>query len=315
VTVNLLNPATAIAIHGCTGVGKTGFSITIAQIFNGEVVNADSRYLYRHLQIGVAKPTREQLETVRHHLVDVLDPTEHAFLPRIQTLAYRAFDDIHTRGLLPVLVGGTPLYMNAITQGWQVPNVAPDPEFRLALENRLADEGVEVLSAELALVDPIAADRSGRNGRRIIRALEIYAATAIPMSTLESRHEPHENFLNIGLLRDREKLHEDLSRRIDQHIEDGLVEEIQGLLESGLTGQEPAFSAIGYRQLLPYLRGEQSLNEAIDQIKHDTNRYVRHQSTWLRKRTDILWFDTADSDWQDRAIRLVASQLAQTSTA
>src|SRR4051794_6838164 len=210
--------ATTVAIHGCTGVGKTGFSIAVALHFNGEVVNADSRYLYRRLQIGVAKPTREQLETVPHHLIDILDPTERAFVPQIQTLAYGAFDDIHGRGKLPVLVGGTPLYMNAITQGWQVPNVPPDSEFRADLELRLETEGVETLSAELALVDPVAAARSGRNGRRIIRALEIYGATGIPMTTLESRREPHEQFLNVGLTRNRELLHADLARRVDQNI-------------------------------------------------------------------------------------------------
>ena len=291
-----------IAIHGFTGVGKTDFSIKLALQYNGEVVNADSRYLYRELQIGVAKPTREQLETVRHHLVDVLDPRERAYIPLIQQMAYDAFAEISGRAVLPILVGGTPLYMNAIAEGWNVPQVEPDPEFRARLEERALTEGIGVLMAELAAVDPVAAARSGNNLRRIVRALEIHDATGKPMSEVESRVEPPYRFLHIGLRRDRDRLREALSVRVDLHIEQGLVAEVQGLLDSGLTGEEPAFSAIGYRQLLPYLRGDSDLAAAVAQIKVDTNRYVRHQATWLRKRMDIVWFDTEDEGWEARAM-------------
>src|SRR3954451_170114 len=131
-----------VAIYGCTGVGKTDFSIALAQRLNGEVVNADSRYLYRRLRIGVAKPTHEQLKSVRHHLIDVLDTGERAYIPLVQTMAYEAFDDILDRDRLPILVGGTPLYMNAITEGWKVPEVPPDPEFRKSLEVSIARDGL-----------------------------------------------------------------------------------------------------------------------------------------------------------------------------
>ena len=255
-----MNPL-VIAIHGCTGVGKTDFSIGCALQFNGEVVNADSRYLYRGLDIGVAKPTREQQQRVRHHLIDVLDPGERAFIPLIQRMAYQSFDDIITRRAMPILVGGTPLYMNAITQGWSVPEVEPNPELRSNLERRAETEGIGVLQEELAAVDPVAAERSGVNLRRIIRALEIHNATGRPMSEIETRFDPPYRFLNIGLQRNRDLLRTALGARVDRQIEDGLVDEVRALLDHGLTGEEPAFSAIGYRQLLPYLRGETTLEK------------------------------------------------------
>jgi tRNA dimethylallyltransferase len=303
-----------IAIHGVTGVGKTDFSIRLSLQYNGEVVNADSRYLYRDLHIGVAKPTPEQLKKVRHHLVDVLDSRERAFIPLIQEMAYAAFNEITDRGAVPVLVGGTPLYMNAITEGWNVPQVEPDPEFRLHLEERALTEGIDVLAAELQAVDPVAAARSGNNLRRIVRALEIHAATGQPMSEIESRQPPPYRFLHIGLRRDRDGLRIALAERVDRQIGMGLVEEVRGLLASGLTGEEPAFSAIGYRQLLPYLHGEEDLDSAVGRIKMDTNRYVRHQSTWLRKRSDVIWFDTEDEGWEERALGTAGDYLTATSS-
>jgi tRNA dimethylallyltransferase len=300
-----------VAIYGCTGVGKTDFSIALAQRLNGEVVNADSRYLYRRLRIGVAKPTHEQLKSVRHHLVDVLDPGERAYIPLVQQMAYEAIDDILSRDRLPILVGGTPLYMNAITEGWKVPEVPPDPEFRKSLEVRIARDGLEPVQNELAAVDPVAAERSGANPRRVIRALEIHAATGRPMSAIESKSEPPYQFIHIGLGRDRDLLRAEVAKRVDDQIAAGLVDEVRGLLESGLTGSEPAFSAIGYRQLLPFLSGEIDLESAIAQIKRDTNRYIRHQSTWLRRRTDIAWFDTGEPGWREVAFALIDSQLAQ----
>ncbi|HQY30900.1 MAG TPA: tRNA (adenosine(37)-N6)-dimethylallyltransferase MiaA [Thermomicrobiales bacterium] len=303
-----------IAIHGCTGVGKTDFSIALALRYNGEIVNADSRYLYRDLHIGVAKPTPEQLKRVRHHLIDVLAATERAYIPMIQQQAYTAFAEIGTRTGLPILVGGTPLYMNAITEGWVVPEVEPNPAFREGLEQQAVEHGIASLQAALELVDPVAAARSGTNLRRIIRALEIYEATGRPMSEIETKTPPPYQVLNIGLRRDRERLRGELADRVDRHIAAGLVEEVRDLLASGLTGEEPAFSAIGYRQLLPYLHGECSLEEAVAMIKADTNRYVRHQMTWLRRRTDIAWFDTETEGWHERAYLLVASHLAGASS-
>ena len=154
------------------------------------MVNADSRYLYRHLEIGVAKPTHEERRGVRHHLIDVFDPTEFITIAQVQQLAYAAIDDIAGRGKLPILVGGTPLYMNAIVDGWQIPEVAPDWALRDQLAQRIERDGLPTIAAELARIDPVAAERSGQNPRRVIRALEIYHLTGRPMTELEGKEPP-----------------------------------------------------------------------------------------------------------------------------
>lgn len=288
-----------IAIFGPTGVGKTTCSIDLALHFDGEVVNADSRYLYCRLDIGVAKPTPAERKGVPHHLIDVFDPKEFITIAQVQKLALAAIADIQDRGRLPVLVGGTPLYMNAITQGWQIPEVAPDWDFRRQIESRIAAEGLASVVAELAKIDPEAAARSGTNPRRVIRALEIFHRTGTPMTRLEGRLPPPFSVLKIALTQPRPALYAALDARVDRQIEQGLIEEVRALLASGFSGGEPAFSAIGYRQLLPYLAGELSLPDAVAKIKTDTHRYVRHQLTWLRRADDLIWFDTTRPAWAE----------------
>jgi tRNA dimethylallyltransferase len=299
-----------IAVFGPTGVGKTACAIDLALEFTGEVVNADSRYLYRHLEIGVAKPTLAERRGIPHHLIDVFDPAEHVTVAQVQRLAYAAINEIHSRGRVPILVGGTPLYMNSITEGWRIPEVAPDWAFRRTLEKRIEQEGLEQVTSELARIDPIAAERSGRNARRVIRALEIHHATGRPMSQLEGKEAPPYRMLKVALTRDREELYRALDARVDAQIDAGLVDEVRRLVESGLTGDEPAFSSIGYRQLLPYLRGEITLADAVERIKSDTHRYVRHQMTWLRRGADLAWYDTGQDGWQERLRSRVADFLS-----
>jgi tRNA dimethylallyltransferase len=303
-----------IAIYGPTGVGKTGAAMDLALRYNGEVVNADSRYLYRHLTIGVAKPTLEERRGVRHHLINVFEPADFIAIAHVQHLAYAAIDDIIQRDKLPILVGGTPLYMNAIVEGWRIPEVAPDWPIREELAARIEREGLEPVVAELARVDPIAAERSGQNPRRVIRALEIYRVTGVPMSVLEGKEPPPYDILKIALTRDREDLYRTLDRRVDAQIAAGLLEEVRGLLAMGMTGEEPAFSSIGYRQLLPVLTGDQSLADAITRIKHDTHRYVRHQMTWLRRTPELNWFDTGQAGWSDELNALVQEYVTAAST-
>jgi tRNA dimethylallyltransferase len=303
-----------VAIFGPTGAGKTSCAIDLALSYNGEVVNADSRYLYRRLNIGVAKPTRAERRGVPHHLLDIFDPAEFITIAQVQRLAYSAFNDIHHRRRLPILVGGTPMYMNAITQGWRIPEVPPDREFRAGMEARIAREGLESVAAELAEIDPMAAELSGRNPRRVIRALEIYHATGRPMSSLAGKEPPPYRMLQLALTRSRPDLYEILDGRVEAQLSAGLIAEVKSLLESGLTGQEPAFSAIGYRQLLPYLAGETTLADAVARIKTDTHRYVRHQMTWLRRVTDLEWFDTGETGWQGRLQSRVAAFVADIGT-
>jgi len=303
-----------IALYGPTGTGKTACAVELASSFGGEVVNADSRYLYRHLNIGVAKPTLEERRGVSHHLIDIFEPQDVITIAQVQQLAYAAMNDITARGALAILAGGTPLYMNAIVEGWQIPEVAPDWDFRNELAARIEREGLASVAAELAIIDPAAFARSGQNSRRVIRALEVFKVTGFPMSTLEGKEPPPYRILKVALTRDREDLYPLLDQRIDDQIAQGLLAEVRGLMNMGMTGEEPAFSAIGYRQLVPVIAGVQSLDQAVARIKHDTHRYVRHQMTWLRRIPDLHWVETGTDDWQLRVKTLVEQHIESTST-
>lgn len=300
-THNELRPR-IVSVAGPTAVGKTALGIALALEFDGEVVNADSRYLYRGFDIGVAKPSVVERRGVPHHLIDILPPDGDMSLARYQDLAMHAIAGILGRGRLPLLVGGTPLYINALLEGWRIPRVPPDPALRAALEAEGATVGVEALSARLRLVDPTAADRCGMNLRRIVRALEIFEVTGIPMSEQEGKGPRPFDALEIGLTMPRDLLYRAIDARVHEQIANGLVNELRTLREGGVPEDAPAMSSIGYRQLLPYLRGEVTLDDAIARIQFDTHRYVRHQETWLRRNPRLTWFDVSTPGWQD-AIR------------
>jgi tRNA dimethylallyltransferase len=299
-----------VVIAGPTAAGKTRLGIELAKRFDGEVVNADSRYLYRGMEIGVAKPSLAERAGVPHHLIDVRDPNEEMTLAAFQEMAYDAIDDIAARGKLPLLVGGTPLYVNAVVEGWRIPRVPPDPVFRAELEREIREVGLEPIAARLAAVDPIIAARSGKNARRVIRALEIHRATGQPMSAVEGKGPPPYRALEIGLTMPRAQLHAAIDARVDHQIASGLVEEVARLLASGVAADAPAMSSIGYRQLVPHLQGEKSLAEATHRIKVDTHRYVRHQETWLRRNPRLVAISVTKPDWTEQAARLVSEFLS-----
>jgi tRNA dimethylallyltransferase len=294
-----------IVIAGPTGSGKTALGVELARRFGGEVVNADSRYLYQGFSIGTAKPSLEERRGVPHHLIDILAPDEDFSLARYQHLANSAISAIVGRGNLPLLVGGTPLYINAVIEGWRIPAVPPHPQIRARLQAEGEEFGVAWLSQRLAAVDPPAAERCGVNLRRIIRALEIYEVTGIPMSQLEGKGPRPYDTLELGLTRDRAELYAAIDRRVDSLIEGGLVDEIRTLLASGIAPDVPAFSSIGYRQLLPSIAGEESLATGIARIKHDTHRYVRHQETWLRNNPRLIRIDVGKANWVEQSVELI----------
>ncbi|HEU5432078.1 MAG TPA: tRNA (adenosine(37)-N6)-dimethylallyltransferase MiaA [Thermomicrobiales bacterium] len=298
-----------IAVNGPTAVGKTSLGIDLALAFGGEVINVDSRYLYRGFDIGVAKPNAAERRGVPHHLIDILPPDGEMSLARFQDLAMAKIADAHERGRLPILVGGTPLYMNAIVEGWRVPRVPPDPALRARLERELSERGLAPLVARLRAVDPIAAERSERNPRRVIRALEIFAASGVPMSAQEGKRPPPYRIFELALTMPREALYRAVDARVAEQIAAGLVDEVRALLAAGVPADAAAMSSLGYRQLAPHLRGEQLLAEAIRQIEHDTHRYVRHQMTWLRRNPRLRWFDVTEPGWRDRAAEKVAAFL------
>jgi tRNA dimethylallyltransferase len=298
-----------VVVAGPTAVGKTRLGIELGLRFGGDVVNADSRYFYRGMDVGVAKPDPAERRGVPHHLIDVLDPADEVSLAVYQELAMAAIADIVARDRLPLLVGGTPLYVNAVVEGWRIPRVPPDPAFRARLEAEAETIGLPALAARLAAVDPVAAARSGANLRRVIRALEIYEATGRPMSAQEGKGPRPFATLEIGLTMPREALYAAVDRRVDDQIARGLVDEVRALLVAGLSPEAPAMSALGYRQLVPYLRGEVTLANATERIKADTHRYVRHQETWLRRNRRLVPIDVTEPGWIERGVALVADFL------
>ncbi len=299
-----------VVVVGPTAVGKSALAMELAPRFGGEIVSADSRQVYRYMDIGTAKPTLEERARVRHHLVDVVYPDEEFNVSHFQPMAYQAIGDIHRRGRLPLLVGGTGLWVWAVVEGMLIPRVPPQPEWRRQMEARAASEGAEVLYRELLAVDPAAARRiEPRNVRRIIRALEVYHATGQPISWHQRRQPPPYSVLTIGLTVERAELYRRIDERVETQIRQGLVEETRRLAEMGYGWNLPSMSGLGYRQIGLYLRGEATLPEAIQILKHDTHRFARQQYTWLRPRDPrILWL-AAEPGAVERASELVAGFL------
>lgn len=300
-----------IVVTGATATGKTALGVSLAQALDGEVVNADSRYLYRGLDIGTAKPTAAEMRGVRHHLIDVVGPSDEMSLATYQDLAFAAIEDIGRRGRLPILVGGTPLYVNAVVESWRIPRVAPHPEIRARLAAEIEEHGLGRMAARLAEVDPVAAERSGRNARRVIRALEIHEVMGRPMSELEGKGPERFAVVTLVLELDTATLHERIDRRIAGHVAAGLLEEVRGLLAAGVAPTAPAMSSIGYRQLIPVVAGAIPLAEGIDAIRRDTRRYVKHQLTWLRKATDVVRIDASRGDLIERALEAITPRMAR----
>ncbi len=285
-----------VTIVGPTAVGKSELAFEIAQQFDGEIVSADSRQVYRYLNIGTAKPTLAQRAVVPHHLIDIVDPDEIFSLALYQKLAYAAIKDIQKRGKLPLLVGGTGLYIWSVVEGWQIPQAPPDPEFRRYLEDKAKKEGGYVLYQELQRIDPVAAQRIIPNNlRRVIRALEIYKITGYPPSQLWHKQKPSFPILIIGLTTDRDNLYRRVDLRVDKMIKEGLITETQNLLAMGYSLDLPAMSGIGYKQIGMFLQGKLSLPSAIQEIKYKTHSFVRRQYTWFRLSDErIRWFELTD---------------------
>ena len=282
-----------VAIVGPTGVGKSRLALHLAQTFNGEIVSADSRQVYRYMNIGTAKPIPQERALVPHHLVDIINPDEGFSLAQYQQLAYKAIEDIQRRNKLALLVGGSGLYVWSVVEGWGVPQVPSDPEFRHSLERKAIEVGKDKLYQELMQVDPVAAQRiDPRNVRRIIRALEVYRNTETPFSQLQYKQAPLFDILIMGLTADRAELYRRVDLRVDEMIKQGLVAEVKKLVDMGYDFNLPAMSGIGYKQIGVFLRGELTLAAATQQIKFETHRFIRHQYSWFRlKDNRIRWFD------------------------
>jgi tRNA dimethylallyltransferase len=282
-----------VAVVGPTGVGKSRLAIQLAKALDGEIVSADSRQVYRYMDIGTAKPTPRERASVPHHLIDIVNPDEDFSLAQYQQLAYKAIEDINQRNMLALLAGGSGLYVWSVLEGWSIPAVAPDPEFRRHLEEKAARGGEDELYRELARLDPAAAQKiDPRNVRRIIRALEVQRSARAPFSRIQGKKTPPFNAIIMGLTTQRQELYRRIDSRVDNMIEQGLVDEVRQLLEQGYDASLPAMSGIGYKQIIMSLKGELTLEEAVQQTKFETHRLVRHQYSWFRlKDVRIGWFD------------------------
>ena len=286
-----------VALVGPTAVGKTEISIRLAIRLQGEIVSADSRLFYRGMNIGTAKPTQAEIQQVPHHLIDIAEPDEGLSLAVFQELAYRAIVEIHRRGNLPILVGGTGQYVRAVIEGWRPPEISPDAGLRKALEAWARQIGSQQLHNRLATLDPeAAANIDFRNLRRTIRALEVIFSTGRRFSEQRVRHLAPYNSLLLGLSRPRPALYARIDARIQAMLAGGLVEEVQGLLAQGYQSDLPAFSAIGYREILAYLQGRISLEEAERQMRRNTRIFVRRQANWFKsKDPQIHWFEVGEN--------------------
>lgn len=306
--------APLVVITGPTGIGKTALAVALARHLPVEVVSADSRQVYRHMDIGTAKPTPAERAAVRHHLIDMVNPDETLTMAAYQREAYAAIAAIHARGGLPLLLGGTGQYITAVLEGWHAPEVPPNPVLRATLEAEAAAHGQEALVERLRTLDPDSGARiDPRNLRRVIRALEVCIETGQPFSAQRQKRPPPFRALELGLTTDRDALYSRLDARIDRMMADGLLDEVRALHQRGYDWRLPAMSGLGYAQLGAHLRGECTLDEAVMAIRRDTRTFVRRQYTWFRRHGAIRWL-SLDVAARDALIRLCAQVRVQIET-
>lgn len=295
--------ANVLAIVGPTASGKSRLGMEIAQSVGGEIIGADSRQVYRHMDIGTAKPPIGDRQRVRHHLVDIIDPPDEYSVALYIRQARKAISDVLSRSGVPIVVGGTGQYVWALLEGWNVPEVSPNPLLREELQARMAREGLPTLVKDLEQTAPAAAKRVDlANPRRVIRALEL--ALQNPNNELEEpkRTPPPFQATVIGIEVERATLYDRINARVDAMFEVGWVEEVERLLSMGFGPDLPAMSSLGYREICEYLRGEATLKDAVETIKTKTRRFARQQGAWFRTNDErIRWF-SGEREGLDQAV-------------
>ncbi|WP_349410583.1 tRNA (adenosine(37)-N6)-dimethylallyltransferase MiaA [Pseudalkalibacillus sp. SCS-8] len=281
-----------VVIVGPTAVGKTRTSVEIAKAFKGEVINSDSMQVYTGLDIGTAKIKESEKEGIPHHLFDIKDPMEDYSAAEFQEDAQQKIAEIHQKGSLPVMVGGTGLYIRAVTHDYTFTEASADPDYRKELETFVSEYGSEALHDKLKAIDQKrASEIHPNNVRRVIRALEIYHTQGyLDQEENDQERESPYNLITIGLTMDRDELYDRINRRVDLMIEEGLLDEVKTLYEAGVRGTQ-AVQAIGYKELYSYFEGMCTLEEAIIKLKRNSRRYAKRQLTWFRHQMDVEWFD------------------------
>ncbi|MFV1948419.1 MAG: tRNA (adenosine(37)-N6)-dimethylallyltransferase MiaA [Anaerolineales bacterium] len=290
-----------IVIVGPTAVGKTELSVRLTKKLDGEIVSADSRLFYKGMDIGTAKPTQVEMDGVPHHLINIAEPDDEWSLARYLPRAQDIINDILARGNIPFLVGGTGQYVQAVVEGWDLPGIEPDPLLRQILSEWAAEIGTNGIRSRLEILDPdAAANIDGPNLRRMVRALEVILSSGKKFSSQKNKKGSMFRILQIGLIRPREELYQRIDIRIDRMIEEGLIQEVQTLLEAGHSRELSSMSAIGYKQIAAHLSGEISIDEAIRQIRSKTRKYVRQQANWFKQNDEnIKWFSAADDPYKE----------------
>ena len=295
-----------IILTGPTAVGKTKASIGLAKALNGEIISADSMQVYKHMDIGSAKIRPEEMQGIKHYLIDELEPDEEFHVVRFQEMAKKALEEIYAKNKIPIVVGGTGFYIQALLYDIDFTENDEDTEYRKELEQLAAEKGAEVLHNMLREVDPEAADTiHANNVKRVIRALEFYKQTGNKISEHNeqerAKSSPYD-FCYFVLNDERERLYERINLRIDQMLEEGLVEEVRVLKELGYTKDMVSMQGLGYKEILDYLNGNCTLEEAIYILKRDTRHFAKRQLTWFRRERDVIWISKNDYQYDEDKI-------------
>ncbi len=289
-------------IIGPTAVGKTKTSVELAKSLKGEIISGDSMQIYKTMDIGTAKVKKEEMQGIPHYLIDIKEPQEAYSVAEFQREVRNKIDEISSRGRIPIIVGGTGLYIQSVLYDYQFSESGKDEETRLRLEKRSQEIGVDKLHQELTDIDPkSAANIHPNNVRRVIRALEIFYTTGKTMSEYQDTQQPESlyDIALIGLTMDRERLYERINLRVDLMMKEGLLREVQTLHNNGIRDCQ-SIQAIGYKELYAYLDGKVTLEQAVDDLKQNSRRYAKRQLTWFRNKMDVTWIDMTDGDFEQK---------------
>ncbi len=310
-----MNKRKLVILTGPTAVGKTSLSIALAKAVNGAIISADSMQVYKHMDIGSAKIMPEEMDGIKHYLVDCLEPNDpEAFnVTRFQQMAKEAMEEIYLEGKVPILVGGTGFYIQSVVYDIDFTENDADTTYRAMLEEMAEEKGAEYLHDMLKIVDPKAAEEIHfHNVKRVIRALEFFQKTGSPISEhneAERRKEsPYECYYFV-LNDDRAKLYERIDLRVDRMIAEGLVDEVKKLLEMGCTRDMVSMQGLGYKEIIDYLQGKISLEEAIYIIKRDTRHFAKRQLTWFRRERDVRWVNKSDFASEEEMLNFMLEQM------
>ena len=295
-----------IVLTGPTAVGKTSLSISLAKAVNGEIISADSMQVYKGMDIGSAKIRKEEMQGVTHYLVDILEPEEEFHIVKFQELAKAALEEIYAKGKIPILVGGTGFYIQAVTRDIDFTQAEQETSYREELEQFAKEKGAEYLHEKLREVDSKSAENiHANNVKRVIRALEFYHQNGTPISEHNEEQKKQVSPYNLAyfvLNAPREILYERIDRRVDQMMEEGLLEEVKSLRERGCHRGMVSMQGLGYKEILAYLEGEYPLEEAVRILKRDTRHFAKRQLTWFRREQDVIWVDKEQFHWNEAEI-------------